>query len=319
MASKNKAEEMEEVVAEKFGIPPEGRHLTKIHKYKGVTFSGFTPKEFLEVIPDVEIREDDILIASYPKSGTHWIWETALLILANGDKEEIDRGSMIATPLEFVCIPDINAPTYKVFEQAKSPRVVLTHLPWQFLPKQVTEQKKGKILYIVRNPKDIIASASRFFHAQSGEEKDEKMWQFILKNFCEGELSSGDWHDHVSGYLKHKENENVFITTYEEMKLNFSSVAESMAKFLGKDLDEEALRKVTEHATVKGMKKSYDDIEKNQPKGAFITKAMGNNSFIRKGVIGSWKNMFTVADNEMFEREYGEKVASLDLDIIYEA
>lgn len=58
-----------------------------------------------------------------------------------------------------------------------------------------------------------------------------------------------------------------------------------MAKFLGKDLDEEALKKVAESATVKGMKKSYDDMEKNIPGGEFVAKAMGNKPFIHKGKL----------------------------------
>lgn len=76
---------------------------------------------------------------------------------------------------------------------------------------------------------------------------------------------------------------------------NFTQVAKSVAKFLGKDLDEEALKKVAESATVKGMKKSYDEMEKNVPGGVFVAKAMGNKPFIHKGKSHShWLRYFSV-------------------------
>lgn len=317
MEASKRHEMMEKIMAEKFGIPPELSAVLKTHKYKGTTFNGMSPPQILDAIPDFETREEDVFITSYPKSGTHWLWEVVLLIWANGDKEKIDRTSMLSTPFETVALPDMKRPTYELVAQAKSPRSIITHLPWQFLPKQLTEQKKGKIIYIIRNPKDTLSSVCRFF--LGGQDREEHIWPSLLQNFLEGEIPSGGWYEHVSEYLKYKDNENVLIISYEEMKLNFAQVAKSIAKFLGKDLDEEALKKVAESATVKGMKKSYDDMEKNIPGGEFVAKAMGNKPFIHKGVIGSWKNSFTVSENEMFDKIYGEKVASLGLDFIYEA
>ena len=39
----------------------------------------------------------------------------------------------------------------------KSPRILLFHTHYELLPKQVKE-KKPKIVYIVRNPKDVLTS-----------------------------------------------------------------------------------------------------------------------------------------------------------------
>lgn len=40
---------------------------------------------------------------------------------------------------------------------------------------------------------------------------------------------------------------------------------------------------------MKGMKKSYDEIEKKRPNGHMITKAMGRSSFIQKGMKCEYK------------------------------
>ena len=53
----------------------------------------------------------------------------------------------------------------------------------------------------------------------------------------------------------------------------------------GHELDDESLKRVEEHASVKGMRKSYDDIEKQRPDGVSITKMMGTHSFIQKGNV----------------------------------
>ena len=49
-------------------------------------------------------------------------------------------------------IPDLD-----VVHNLPSPRPLNTHLPYRWLPKQLTE-KGGKIIHAIRNPKDIAVS-----------------------------------------------------------------------------------------------------------------------------------------------------------------
>jgi hypothetical protein len=44
-----------------------------------------------------------------------------------------------------------------------SPRVMTTHLPYKYLPKEHKENH-GKIIHIIRNPKDVVVSAFHFFN-----------------------------------------------------------------------------------------------------------------------------------------------------------
>lgn len=80
-----------------------------------------------------------------PSLGTHWIWEVTLLLLAEGHPENIDRTNMYGTVLEVLFPPEMKVPSYEIFKKMTSPRIMITHLPWQFLPKQSTEGKKGKV------------------------------------------------------------------------------------------------------------------------------------------------------------------------------
>lgn len=65
-------------------------------------------------------------------------------MLANGRPEDIDRMSMFPG-LEKLLPPEMKVPAYKLFAKKTPPRIIATHLPWQFLPKEATEDKKGRV------------------------------------------------------------------------------------------------------------------------------------------------------------------------------
>ncbi|KAJ8040137.1 Sulfotransferase family cytosolic 1B member 1 [Holothuria leucospilota] len=303
---------------ELFGISVGSHSAPKMYKFEGVTFNTSMPPEIIVGVRDWNTRQEDIFISTYPKSGTHWMYEIVLLILADGYSEKIDRSQMISHMIEMMYPPDLTRPIYEIFDEKGSPRVILSHLPWQFLPKQLTEQKKGKVIYVTRNPNDILASMSRFILASSGKEKDEIIWKYLINTFLTGDASYGSWFDHVERYWEQRNQGNVFFTSYEQLKKDFRSVVKPLSKFLGHELDEDALDRVEEKSSVKAMKKTYDDIERNIPGGAEMVKAMGKNSFIQKGVIGSWKDYFTVAENELFEEVCKEKMANWDKNLYFE-
>lgn len=61
-----------------------------------------------------------------------------------------------------IVIPDyaMNSPVYAT--SMPSPRFIKTHLPFNLLPKQLRDgEKKPKIVYVARNPKDTCIS---FYH-----------------------------------------------------------------------------------------------------------------------------------------------------------
>ncbi|KAJ8040139.1 Sulfotransferase family cytosolic 1B member 1 [Holothuria leucospilota] len=323
MAVRQYSEEEHNVMTEKwaefFGIPEELRFIYKLYKFEGVTFGHLIPAEYIGGVRDWKTREDDIFISTYPKSGTHWMYEIVQLILANGYPDKIDRSKMMKSTLEMRHPPELVKPTYEALDTAESPRVIMTHLPWQFLPRQITEKKKGKVIvYVVRNPKDVITSQNRFSLSTTGKQKDEELWTYLINVFLTGDVMYGSWFDHVKRHWEHRNQGNVFFTSYEEMKKDLRSIIKPLSKFLGHELDEDALSRVEEKSTVKAMKKSYDDIEKNVPGGDWMVKAGGKNPFIHKGVTGSWKEVFTVAENELFDQVCKEKMTNWDMDVVYD-
>lgn len=85
-------------------------------------------------------------------SGTHWVWEILQELLSS--ESSSDTGRKLSTMLDFQAIEKMNS--------LPSPRILNTHFPPQLLP-QAIKEKKTRIVYLYRNPKDVAISAYYFF------------------------------------------------------------------------------------------------------------------------------------------------------------
>ncbi|XP_067671893.1 sulfotransferase 1A1-like [Haliotis asinina] len=273
-------------------VPDDGGDELTLISFNGRKYPMF-PATALETLPSVEMRSDDILVCAFPKSGTHWVWEiTRLLVAGKLDRDDISKGTAM---MEF-----INEDEYK---DLPSPRVLNTHLLFRELPKQVKE-KKPRILYVTRNPKDVTVSFYNFvkklpmFYKYSGE------WKNFVRPSLEGRFDYGSWFDYVKDWEEVKKTTDVPILTlnYEDMKEDVFREVKKIRDFLGTDRSDEFVKEVCDHCSFGSMK----DIKANFSEIVY-----------RKGEIGDWKNWFTVAQNEWFDKLYEEKMKDCPLSFRY--
>lgn len=290
------------------------------YKYKGYTVSWMQSPENLEALQNFEVREDDIYCVTYPKAGTHWIWEIISLVLAEGDVTKIDR-SVMNTMLDLTVAPSPDkvqfaTPGYKLVEAFPNPRLIPTHVMEPLAPPQWAT-KKPKIIYFARNPKDLLVS---FYHfAKDTVDPEFSTWEGFMKLFLSDEIPNGSWFDHVLRYWKHKDEPNFLFLKYEDCHKDLKSNVEKVARFLGKDLSDDVIASITDQCTLKGMKQAYNKIEEDFPEaGKVFTHFFGQIPFLRKGVVGDWKNYFTVKQNELFDKYYEEKMAGSGLTFDFE-
>lgn len=97
-------------------------------------------KNVLDKVYDFEVREDDVWIVTSTKCGTTWAQEMTWLILNNLDyrtAKSIDL-TLRSPFLEFNGIVE-NVPhdTLQAANDLPSPRLIKSHLPAQFLPKDI--------------------------------------------------------------------------------------------------------------------------------------------------------------------------------------
>lgn len=278
---------------------PSGCNET-ILTYDGTSF----PLHFAKMgtIPDIRInypkirkmtiRDDDVLICAYPKAGTHWIWEiTKMLRKGKAEHESARKESVM---LEFH--------TPEEFDAMQSPRTLNTHLLYRLIPEQIL-QKKSKIIFIQRNPKDVLVSL--YGHMKAFDPHSKKPWEDFLFAFWKHSIGMYMWPDYTLQWEKaiaENSDLNVYCMFYEELKKDAVGEIKKLAKFLEVDCSDQLIADITEKCNFKNMK----DSDKNKPGLGPVLSSETLNKLYRKGVIGDWKNWFTVAQNEVFEAEYKE-------------
>lgn len=72
-----------------------------------------------------------------------------------------------------------------------------------------------KIVYAVRNPKDVIVSFY-FFHKSIPDDKFVGAMEDMFNSFVEGKIAYGAWWDHVNQYAA-LNNKNIHFIHYEDL------------------------------------------------------------------------------------------------------
>lgn len=238
-------------------------------------------------------RDSDILICAYPKSGTHWLWEITSM-LVQGKAERIDAIK------EWNMLEGMRQ---QAFDSLPSPRILNTHVYFRHLPKDF-KNRKCKILYMIRNPKDVAVSFYNH-HEKVLEYEYSGAWEHYLSRFIKGYVDYGSWFDCTLDWEKvQADNPEYPIHTlsFESMKQNSIEEIRRVAKFLDIDASNDLIKDINDLCSFDKMKKEKNkheiaaDWKDNQP------------GMYRKGQVGDWKNWFTVAQSEMFDKLYKERM-----------
>ncbi|NXV14526.1 ST3A1 sulfotransferase, partial [Cepphus grylle] len=279
-----------------------------VFEYKGVYFGVNTSPEYVASLEDFEIKDSDIFLTTYPKSGTVWTQNILSLIIHEGHRngtENMDTMERIPW-LEY----NIKNKDYAVLPL---PRVFATHLPYYLVPRDL-RNKRARVIYVSRNPKDVMVSYYHFSKYMSTLEEVPD-FNLFMERFLAGKVLGGSWLDHVTGWYSHAEDFNILFLTYEEMKKDLRSAVLKICKFLDKKLSEEEVDSVVRQATFENMRKDPRANYENLPDD-IVAKDKG--SFLRKGTVGDWKNIMTVAQSERFDQVLKEKMKNLPIKFIWD-
>lgn len=250
-----------------------------------------------------EARPDDLLIATYPKSGTTWVSEILDLIYNSGDAEKCKRDAIYnRVPFMELIVPGLSNGVEEL-KIMPSPRLVKTHLPVQLLPSSFWKNN-CKMVYVARNAKDVAVSYY-YFYQMAKLHPEPGTWQEFLDKFMTGRVAFGSWYDHVKGWWEKKKDYRILYLFYEDMKEDPKREIHKLLKFLEKDLPEEVVNKILYHSSFDVMKKNPSANYTTAPKCDMDHSV---SPFMRKGISGDWKNQFTVAQYEIFEEDYEKKM-----------
>ncbi|XP_019626194.1 PREDICTED: bile salt sulfotransferase-like [Branchiostoma belcheri] len=268
-------------------------------EYQGILYPCVVPKESLEAMKTFEIRDGDVVIVSYPKSGFNWMYEIVHKILG-GKKENSSPIGPEYWP------PGQHEPYYIQLRNSPPPRLMGSHLPIQMAPPGLAAPKtKVKVIVVMRNPKDVCVS-SYYFRQKSWNAKRPESWEQHCKDYLDGKMPFGDYFDHVLGWWQLKDDPHFLFVKYEDMRKDFRSAVKTVAAFLEKELTDEALTRVLTSCSLKSMKKRLAESD------------AWRRVIVRKGIVGDWKNHFSAEESEKIDEKYRKRMAGSGLEFEFE-
>jgi len=236
-------------------------------------------EKVLERIINFKTRPDDIFVVSYPKCGHHFLHEILNMLLTGEPK--LHKDSKVVNFLEFFAYPQ------ERFDKEPSPRVILTHLPLRFLPKDIFTNK-CKVIRCSRNPKDMIVSY--FNHCSSIKFYD---YTDSLTNFfklaLDGDVEYGCYFKYEKELLDIEHLDHVLNITFENLKQKPEETFKMIGGFLEMNHTDDFYKQVAVASSFSKVKAA-----KGGPSPFFKT----GRSLYRKGVVGDWRNHLTVAMSE---------------------
>ncbi|KAL1764690.1 bile salt sulfotransferase 1-like, partial [Sigmodon hispidus] len=240
--------------------------------------------------------EMDIIFHS--SSGTNWIIETVCLIQTKGDPKWIqsvpnwDRSPWLEA-----------SRGYSQLIHQEGPRLITTHVPFHIFPKTLFSSK-AKVIYVIRNPRDVLVSGY-FFLRNTRLGRNTESLRTYFEWFLKGNVLYGSWFEHTRAWMSMRECDNFLVLSYEDMKKDTRGTTIKICDFLGKKLDPDELDKVLKYSTFQAMKENNMSNFSVLPNDILINSL----NLLRKGTSGDWKNHFTVAEAEAFDKVYQEKMA----------
>lgn len=298
-----KRREWSQILSETNYIGPFGNLI--LHKYK----SWVLPEDVLRVIKSIEkltYRESDILLISYPKTGTTWLQEILWLLTNNLDYENAKKKTI------FERFPYIEFPTpgIKTITQMKNRRLLKTHLAPDLLNLDGGEQADcehcgigtPKIIAIVRDPKDVLVSYYHFCRMNNligfTGTFDEFFDLFVKDQLPYGSITQ--FYNALLNLSQGKFSLNILIVKYEDLKSNFANEVNRITQFLSiSPLSSDEMSQLKLHTSFEKMAQN-PSVNYSQMVSLGVARE-DEQPFMRKGIVGDWKNHLSPLQTRLIE------------------
>ncbi|CAN7948469.1 unnamed protein product [Ixodes pacificus] len=266
--------------------------------------------------------DGDIIVVTYPKSGTHWVLHIIQLILGRGQ-------GATSFPDLVRRSPHLENHGPEALESMPLPRMMGTHL--KLLLQNFND--RAKYVYIARNPWDTCVSLYHFMRGIPKFQFEDGTFDDFFEAFVTGDLCYGDYFDHVLHGYACKDDPNVFFFTYEQLKADTPGMILKLASFLGEEYgkmlegDQEMFREILNKSSFEFMSRFLEpgaQVFSGLFGGLSTSMGRGNNAtserdeeiafkFFRKGKVNDWKEFFTPGQIQRMQARIDEMTLGTDL------
>ena len=248
---------------------------------------------------DVQVFPDDIFLVSYPKSGNTW---TRFLIANLVYPEKNPDFSNINDLL-----PDVEAMAKRDLERAARPRLLKSH--------QYFDPRYPKVIYIVRDPRDVVLSEYYFDIKRRAIADDYPKQQFVSR-FVRGELNHpyGTWGENAASWFYTRRGDPRFLLVkYEALQSQAMDEMERIAGFLGISAAPDRLALAIEQSSADRMRA----LEKKQAHLWSSTRETRQDKpFVRSAKSGGWKAELSEASVAEIELAWGGLMREMGYELV---
>jgi aryl sulfotransferase len=268
---------------------------------------------------DFPFHDDDIIIATYGKSGTTWTQQIIGQLLFNGSAEthigDMSPWLDLRVPPKEVKLPMVEAQTHRRFLKMRLPVDALVFSP------------KAKCICIGRDGRDALWSlynhhvtANDAWYAALNDtpglvgEKIERPTLDVAPYFHlwlerDGHPFWSLW-ENIRSWWAIRDLPNVMLLHFNTLKADMPAGIRRIATFLDIPIDESKFLAIVEHCTFDHMKAHA---AQSAPLGGVLWEG-GAESFINKGTNGRWRDLLSSEDVAAYEaralKELGPECAN---------
>jgi hypothetical protein len=237
---------------------------------------------------NLHVFPDDVFLVSYPKSGNTW----TRFLIANLVYPEKNPDFSNINDL----VPDPEAMAKRDLERASRPRLLKSH--------QYFDPRYPKVVYIVRDPRDVVLSEYHFDIKRRAIPDDFPVPEFVAR-FVRGEVNhqSGTWFENAASWFYTRRRDPRFLLVkYESLQSQAMDEMERIANFLGISATPERLAFAIEQSSADRMR----ELEKKQAHLWSSTRETRKDKpFVRAAKSGGWKAELSESSLAQIESAWG--------------
>jgi hypothetical protein len=247
----------------------------------------------------------DILLGSYPRSGSTWLRFTLFEILT-GEASSFDK---------------VNAALRGISDYRHGARLlpgqgrfIGTHEPYR--------PAYRRAVYLVRDVRDVALSEFAF-EKNLGIGRDSM--DHYLEDLFLGRKRHGSWQNHVESWIDSplaRRGDLLFIR-YEDLRKNSAETFRQLVEFLGVRASTELIERAIANNTVQRMREKEDTLYKQEGYSGVPRRPKkgveAGGRFVRSGAIGGWQGRFSSAQLKMIQEHAGGTLMRLGYPLMAES
>jgi hypothetical protein len=252
----------------------------------------------LRVERDITIFADDVFLTSYPRSGNTW---TRFLVGNLVYQEE----AVTFLNVERL-VPDMYKHSDRTLRNLPRPRTLKSH--------ECFDPRYKKIIYIVRDPRDVAVSNYHWEMKQRSIGDGYPIEDFVprwMEPMCWPRL--GSWGDHVTSWISTRQGHPGFLLLrYEDLLEDPQRELVKVANLLGLEPSPERLARAADLSSAERMQR----LEREQGEKWVQTRyTRQDRPFVRKAASGGWRSVLPAPSVKLIEVAWGQVMKPLGYDV----